>query len=217
MHAPLSFSEVARWAEQTLRADAERTPDVPFEPALEALIAFRTEAAKVESGRAAITAPAKAHALNLWLMRTRKELMPWLFGQGPSGLRTSGYASTLAALTAAREAAGKGDREGTLAALGRINTVRTAARFSPEVARDERLYWYSSGDWASAYYQKQRPPDGSLDEVYRRLAAGSAAGAALPELRAAEEQARGALREAVFLVAGKLRSATDSLRQAPLN
>ncbi len=32
-----------------------------------------------------------------------------------------------------------------MAAYGRVNTVRTSARFSPEVPRDERLYWYANG------------------------------------------------------------------------
>jgi hypothetical protein len=84
------------------------------------------------------------------------------------------------------------------------------------VARDERLYWYTSGDWASAFYQKQRPVDQSLEEVYRRLAAGGDMTLELPALKRAEEQARGYLSEAIFIVAGKLRSATSALQETPL-
>jgi Zn-dependent M28 family amino/carboxypeptidase len=216
LHAPLQFSEVATWADQALQTDAARATDVAFTPALEALKTFRTEATRVEAARANLTTLAQAHALNLWLMRTRKDLMPWIFGQGQTGLRTSGYAATLASLTAALQAAEKGDREATLAALGRVNAIRAGARFSPEVARDERLYWYSSGDWASAYYQKQRPPDAALDGVYRRLTAGAAPSAEVEELRRAEQESRAALSEAIFLVAGKLRTAAAALREAPL-
>jgi Zn-dependent M28 family amino/carboxypeptidase len=216
IHVPMQFSEVASWAQQALEADSMRLPDVSFDSALSALSDFRKEAARVEAARSGIRTASQAHVLNLWLMRTRKDLMPWLFGQGQSGLRTSGYANMLAALSAARAAADKGDKDATVAALGRINTVRTGARFSPEVARDERLYWYSSGDWAAAYYQKQRPADDALDGVYRRLTAGGAIAAELPILQRAEDEARGYLDEALFLVAGKLRTATGALREAPL-
>jgi hypothetical protein len=67
-------------------------------------------------------------------------------------LRTSGYATTPAAFSVRGAAAQKGDRTAVLVALEHVNTVRVSARVSPEVARQERLYWYTR-----SYGQKQRP------------------------------------------------------------
>ena len=122
----------------------------------------------------------------------------------------------LAALTEAREAAAKNDRAATLAALERVNTVRQSSLVSPEVGRDERLYWYTGGDWSSAYYQKQRPVGEELNATYRRLKSGGAIAAELPALGQFEGEARGYLSEALFIIAGKLRVAADALREAPL-
>ena len=141
--------------------------------------------------------------------------MPWLYGQN-SNLRSSGYATMFAALTDARQAAEKNDRAALLTALASVNTVRQSSLVSPEVARDERLYWYTSGDWSSAYYQKQRPVSEEINAVYQRLRNDGAIEAALPGLRQFEDQARGYLSEALFIIAGKLRVAADSLREAPL-
>jgi hypothetical protein len=210
---PVDFTEVAAWVGQSLDTDAAKVPSVSFDKAREALRDFSKAAASVKSANKTSSA-AETALINRWLMRTRKDLMPWLFSQG-AALRTSGYATTLASLTAARIAAEKGDRAAVLEALARVNNLRTAVRVSPEVARDERLYWYTSGDWASAFYQKQRPVDPALDEVYRRLAAGGDATAEIAHLKQAEEQARGYLTEAIFIVAGKLRSAASALEETP--
>lgn len=212
---PVQFAEVASWAERALEADAGKVADVSFDEARSALREFRAQAERVEAARAKITSSVQATPLNRWLMKTRKDFMPWLYAQGPSSFRTSSYASTLAALGAARAAAEKGDRDATLGALDRTGAARTT-RFSPEVVRDERLYWYTSGDWSAAYEQKTRPVGADLDALYRRLKNSGDIAAEVPRLRQLEAQARGYLTEALFLVSGKLRGAANALRESPL-
>ena len=200
--APVDFTAVAGWARQALDTDAAKVRDVSFDNARGALKNFESAAERVKSASARVTTPGQAGPFSLWLMRTRKDLMPWLFGQGQGSLRTAGYANTLAALTAARLAAEMGDKNAALEALARVNNARNSMRFSPEVAREERLYWYSSGDWSSAFYQKQRPVDESLDMIYRRVAGGGDIAVELPGIRQAEGQVRGYLNEALFLIEG---------------
>ncbi|MGD1094383.1 MAG: M28 family peptidase [Bryobacteraceae bacterium] len=215
LNVPIQFSAVASWVGQALTADAAKTTGVSFDDARVALQEFQTQSDRVEKAQSGITSAAQARPLNRWLMRTRKNLLPWLYGQN-SNLRTSGYATMAAALSAASEAADKGDRSAAVAALDRVNTVRMSAQVSPEVARDERLYWYSNGDWSSAYYQKQRPVGEGINAVYRRLKSGGAVQSEAPALRQFADEARGYLSESLFIVAGKLREATEGLREAPL-
>jgi len=179
----------------------------------------------VETVRAGITSPAAARLVNRWLLKIRKELAPWLAAQSPSGVRTSGYANTLAALTDARAAAEKGDRVGTLAALDRIDKeeedwqtqiFRNLNRVSPEVARQERLYWYTSGDWGAAYEQKQRPVAADIFDVYRRLKDNGDVAAEVRRLRQLEDEAHAHLLEAIFVVTGKLQLAAQALKETPL-
>ncbi len=215
VNVPLSFPEVAAWVKSALDADSARVAGVSFDAARAALRDFGSQAERVETARSKITSPAAARQLNRWLMRTRKDLMPWLFGQN-ANLRTSGYATALAAVSAARSAAEKGDRAGAIAALDRINTVRMSARVSPEVAREERLYWYTDGDWSPEYSQKQKPLGEGLNAVYRRLSRGGDTATEARALGQFESEARAQLDEALFIVAGKLDAAAAALRESPL-
>jgi Iap family predicted aminopeptidase len=215
VNVPLSFPEVGAWVKTALDADSAKVPGVSFDAARAALRDFESQAERIEQARFKITSATGARPLNRWLMRTRKDLMPWLFGQN-AGLRTSGYAATLAAVTAARAAAEKGDRGAAVAALDHINTVRMSARVSPEVARQERLYWYTNGDWSPAYGQKQRPLGEELNAVYRQLAKGGDTAAAARALPQFEAEARAQLNEALFIVAGKLGAAAAALKESPM-
>ena len=215
VNVPLSFAEVADWIEKALDTDAQKTEGVSFDEVRAALQDFRSESQRVEKARAGIHAANQARLLNLWLMRTRKDLMPWLFGQNAS-LRTSGYANTVAALASARAAAQKADRPAVLAALERVNPIRMSSRVSAEVARQERLYWYTNGDWSPAYSQKQRLIGTELDDLYRRLARGGNTGAETAALADFETEARANLKEVLFVIAGKLNQAAAALREAPL-
>jgi Iap family predicted aminopeptidase len=215
LSAPLSLPAIASWVQEALDGDSAKAKSVAFEAARKALTAFQAQAVRVDSARSKITSAPQAHELNLFLMRMRKELRPWLFGQGAAP-RTSGYATMLANLSAARVAAEAGDKAATVAALDKVNVVRTSARVSPEVASQERLYWYTNGDWSPAYGQKQKLPAEELNVIYRRLTAGGDARTELPGLQRAEVLARAQLEEALFLVTGKLTEATVALREAPL-
>jgi hypothetical protein len=221
---PIKFSDVASWVQESLESDSAKVPEVSFKDAEEATQAFRSEADRVETVRSNITSQAQATPVNLLLMKVRKDLMPWLYFQGPNDFRTSGYAGTLTAVTAARAMAEKGDHLGMISALEQVGTngddpvraLSLAAAVSPDVAREEQLYWYTSGDWSAAYEQKQRPLDIDLVDIYRRLQNGADIAAEVPRLRQIEDEARGRLSEALFVVAGKLRTATADLQESPL-
>ncbi len=212
---PIRFTSVADWASAALTSDATRAPEVSFEDARARLAEFRAQAERVEKAQAGITSTDQAEMLNRWLMRIRKDLMPWLYGQN-ANLRSTGYANLFAALTQAAVAAEKGDRPEVMAALERVNTVRQAAQVSPEVARAERLYWYSSGDWSSAYYQKQKLVGEELNALYRRLRNGGDLKAELPELRRHVAEAQGYLLEALLIIGGKFREAAAELSESPV-
>ncbi|HLH00063.1 MAG TPA: M28 family peptidase [Bryobacteraceae bacterium] len=215
INVPLSFPAVAAWVETSIDADGKKVEGVSFEAARAALHDFEAQAERVEVRRSKITAPDQVRNVNRWLMRTRKDLMPWLFGQNAS-LRTTGYANTVAAVSAARIAAERGDRTATLSALERVNPIRMSSRVSPEAARQERLYWYTNGDWSPSYGQKQRLLGADLDDLYRRLAKGGDVRAGAATIAQFETEARANLKEALFVIGGKLDEAAAALREAPL-
>jgi Peptidase family M28/PA domain len=212
---PIAFDDVAAWVGRSLEGDTSRAPEVSFDAATRASKAFAAAAAQLTASARMVT-PAERTAWNLWLMRTRKDLMPWLSSRGGSGgLKTSAYAGDVRALSAARAAAERNDRASTMAALEQAGGIRQAVRYSPEVVDAERLYWYTSGDWSVAYEQKPRPLSLEGLGVYRRLAGGGDLARELPVLRQLEAEARGHLSDALFLVAGKLNAATAALQSPP--
>ncbi|HEX7795802.1 MAG TPA: M28 family peptidase [Vicinamibacterales bacterium] len=212
---PIAMDDVASWVARSLEADAARAPDVSFDAATRASKAFTAASAQASAAGRTI-APADRTAWNLWLMRTRKDLMPWLLSRGGGGgLKTGAYVGDVHALATARAAAEQNDRAATTAALEQAGGIRQAARYSPEVAEAERLYWYTSGDWSIAYEQKARPLSLEALAVYRRLAAGGDLARELPVIRQLEAEARSHLSDALFLVTGKLNAATAALQSPP--
>jgi len=225
VNVPLSFEDLASWVEKALEGDAEKTGEISFEEVRANLKDFRSQAARVDRQRAKVRSAAEAAPVNLWLMRTRKNLLPWLSGFSATGVRTSPYATVFSALREARMAAERNDTQAAITSLERVDaaregwetpSVRAAAVFSPAVTRAERIYWYTSGDWSAAYEQKPRPLDEEVDQVYLRLKNGGAAAAESAALRQLEAEARAHLTEALFLVSGKLRAAANDLKESPL-
>jgi Peptidase family M28/PA domain len=221
-NVPLNLEEMASWLQQALDRDEALAPQVSFEGVRTAAKEFHIQAARVESERAKFDSLPQATSTNLLLMRTRKNLLPWLSGFSSTGVRTSPNAIVFAAVRDARVAAERNDRSAVIAALERVDSamagwetpsVRAAAAFSPAVARAERIYWYTSGDWSASYEQKPRPLAEELDNVYLRLSKGSSAKAEVATLRQLEAEARAHLTEALFLVCGKLWAATDDLKE----
>ena len=212
---PVQLSEVAMWVDEALAADASRVSDVSFEEARAAAQAFHRKAEQIQTARASITDPMLATMSNRWLMRVRKDLVPWLIARGRASFRTAARTSTLVALGAARAEVEKGDAAATIDVLEEFRDVVTSARVSPDVFRDQRLYWYSSGDWSVEFEHKTRPIRLELVELYRRLKSGGPVAAEVEHLRQLESEARGRLEEALFLVAGKLNAATRALDEAP--
>lgn len=225
VNVPLNFGELVDWVQKALDADAKQANAISYTDVRASLEGFREQAARIDTKRAHFVSASQATPTNLLLMRTRKNLVPWLSGFSATGVRTSPYATVFAAVRDARIAAQKNDRPATLAAFDRVDaamagwempSVRAAAAFSPAVTRAERIYWYTSGDWSAAYEQKPRPLDEELDNVYLRLKNGGAASSEVPVLKQLEAEAKAHLTEALFLVSGKLRAAANDLKDAPL-
>jgi len=225
INAPVDFEAVADWIQKAWEGEQVLATGVSYSDAQEALNQFRSEAARVGAARAKFASTAQATPANLWLMRVRKNLLPWVSSFSSTGVRTTPNAAVLAAVHAARVAAEKNDNLSTITALEQVDaamagwetpSVKAAGVVSPEVSREERIYWYTSGDWSAAYEQKPRPLDEEIDNVYRRLHAGGRASAEAAALRQLEAEAQAHLSEALFLVAGKLRDATAQVRETPL-
>jgi hypothetical protein len=212
---PVDFDAVARWVTESLNADAARATGVSFDAAKGAAAKFADAARRVKMAAATVPATETA-AWNRWLMKTRKDLMPWLLARGGgSGLKTSAYTGDVRALADARAAAERGDRSAAAAALQQVSGVRQAQRYSSETAEAERLYWYTSGDWSIAYEQKSRPVSLEALAAYRRLAGGGDAAADGATLRQLEAEARSHLDDALFLITGKLNAAAAALSEKP--
>jgi Peptidase family M28/PA domain len=211
---PIQFTGIASWIEDALKADEPKAPGVSFAGAQAALATFTAAAMRVERARATIRSANQAGPVNLWLMRTRKDLLPWVTGRGAGGVRTTAYANQVQTLALARATAERGDGPATLTAIGRM--LGPGARVSRETFHDQRLYSYTSGDWSSLFEQRPKPIGPALYDVYQRLQAGGSPGAEVASLNALESEARARLADALFLVAGKLNQATRALAETPL-
>ena len=211
---PIDFGGVASWLGTALASDKERAPGIDFTGADAALERFRTAWARVDRGRASIRTAAQAGPVNLWLMRTRKDLLPWLVGRNGGGVRTSSIANQVQALANARAAAERGDGAAALQAVERL--AGAANRVTREAYTDQRLYAYTSGDWSAQYGQRSRPlPDGD----FRHLSAAQERGDPKGEVAALaglEGEARANLTDALFIVAGKLNQASEALAETPV-
>lgn len=213
---PISFTETAAWVREALESDASTIPDVSFEAARAALRAFEAQAVRVDAARASLRGEDAARMVNRWLMRVRKDLVPWLLARGRAGFRTAPHASAVRSLAQARAAAERGDAANVLQLLEKMPDVANAARVSQEVFEAQRLYWYTSGDWSVEYEHKPRPIRTALVEIYRRLKAGGAVSAEVVHLRQLEAESLGRLSEALFIVTGKLHAAATALERTPM-
>jgi hypothetical protein len=211
---PIQFSGIASWIEGALKADEPKAPGVSFADAHAALARFTAEAARVERARATIRSATQAGPINLWLMRTRKDLLPWVVGRGAGGVRTTAYANQVQTLASARASAERGDGSGTATAIGRM--LGPGARVSRETFHDQRLYSYTSGDWSSLFEQRAKPIGPELYDIYQRLQAGGDAAAEVGRLTVLQAEAHARLSDALFLVTGKLNQAARALAETPL-
>jgi hypothetical protein len=211
---PIDFAALASWVGSALLTDKGRAPAVSFDEANSAAQRFREAWARVEEGRAKVRTVPQAASFNRWLLRTRKDLLPWLVGRNGGGLRTSSLATQVQSLTVAREAAERSDNAAAMQAVERI--AGPAARVSREAYLDQRLYAYTSGDWSAQFNQRSRPIAASIYDIYQRLKNGGDAKAEAPAIGALESEARGNLTDALFLVTGKLNQAAKALAETPL-
>ncbi len=211
---PIDFAGIASWVEAALKADAAKAPGVSFDEAMAAVDRLRSESARIDRRLASVKTPAAAKPVNLWLMRTRKDLVPWIIGRGVGGVRTSTYANQVQALAAARANAEKGDRAALETGLARL--LGAGARVSRDVYREQRLYAYTSGDWSSLFDQRGRQPGADLYDIYQHVREGGRAELEVKHLEVLEAAARDHLSDALFLMAGKVDAAARALRDTPL-
>jgi len=208
---PIDFAGIAAWVDEALSADSAKVPGISFEEAKAALSRLRSESARLDQHLTAIKSP---RPVNLWLMRTRKDLVPWLIGRGAGGVRTSAYANQVQSLAVARSIAQKGDRTALENALARL--LGAGARVSRDVFNEQRLYAYTSGDWSSLFEQRARQPGPDVYEIYQRVKAGGRAEAEVDNLKTLEAAARERLSESLFLITGKIDMAARALRETPV-
>ena len=180
-----------------------------------ALERFRAAWSRVDRGRASIRTAAQAGPVNLWLMRTRKDLLPWLIGRNGGGVRTSSIANQVQALANARAAAERGDGAVALQAVERL--AGAASRVTREAYTDQRLYAYTSGDWSAQYGQRSRPLPMAIFDIYQRLKNGADPKGEVAALAGLEGEARANLTDALFIVAGKLNQASQALAETPVH
>jgi len=217
LNVPIRFTGVASWAEKALDSDATKATGVSFDNARAALNQFRSEAERVESLQKNAASAAQTRVINDVLLNTRRNLMPWLYSDAEGSFRTTRDANTLAAIEKARTAAEKNDRAGTLKALEDIDELRQFAGLSQEVEQQERLFSEASNDWGLVYKQLTQPPAPVLVAVFRDLNQGGDATAQVEGLRRFEAQAKADLSHSLWIVAGQLRAATETLRTARLD
>jgi hypothetical protein len=216
-NVPIRLTEVASWAEAALNADATNVTGVSFDEARSAVNEFRSEAAKVELLQNSATSAAQARVINDVLLNARKSLMPWLYSDVETSFRTTRCANTLAAIERARAAAEKVDRAAALKALEDVEELRQFAELSPEVEQRERLSSEASNDWGLVYKQLAQPPSPELVAVFRDLEQGADVSAKVESLKTLETLAKADLSHSLWIVAGRMREATETLRTAPLD
>jgi hypothetical protein len=216
LNVPIRLTDVASWANKILDSDTAKVPDVSFSDVRAALSDFRSEAERVESLQKTVTSAAQAKVINDLLMTTRNSLMPWLYSYVQGSFRITRYANTLAAIEQARVAAEKGDRQGAIKSLESIEELGGFPEFSPYVQQEERLGAEADNGWGRVYQLFPPPPSPELVAAFRDLSNGGDVNAK-ESLRTPEAQAKANLSHSLWMVAGHLRAATESLRTARLD
>lgn len=210
---PIDFGGIASWLEEGLNTDEAKVSDVSFAGARAAIARLKSAAARVDERRPTLQSAAQAGPVNLWLMRTRKDLLPWLIGRAAGGVRTAAYANQVQMLASARVSAATEDGAAAAATLARM--LAAGARGSREAFHDERLYAYTSGDWSSLFEQRAKPVSTEVYDIYQRLQAGGGPEKEVVGLALLETEAKARLTETLFLIAGKLDQAARALAETP--
>jgi hypothetical protein len=207
---PIRFTEIASWVESELQGDSP----VSVEGPLAAAKALGVEAKRIEESVAGVRDPEAAAPINAWLMKTRKELVPWLLATSYNGwsLKSAPYARDLSALKKARAAAEGGDAAGAAQALERVGTLSWGRRLSKEAYLTERLLSYEPSGWVWEYGQQPRPVGVDLYDVYKETASKDAPA----HIAKLEAEAEAYLREALFIIEGRLEQAARALAKTPI-
>ncbi len=216
---PVGFSEIADWVAQQLERieqilSALSAPTELLGDARQAAERLRTQAKRLATANASVVDVDHAAVVNALMMRTRHDLVPWLLNT-EGRLRGSRYVEDFAALQRARLAATDGDTEAAARALEEVNTMQWGKRVSPGTYRAERLLSYEPVGWMWEFDQHARPIGPELHTIYSQLGAGRGSDSVTGIARL-EAQAEGSLREALFIVSGKLREAARALADVPL-
>jgi predicted RNA-binding Zn ribbon-like protein len=206
---PIDFGGIASWLGNAMSSDAGKVQGVDFAGAQAALGRFTNAWTRVDRQRASLRTSADAAPLNLALMSTRTDLVPWLISRSGGGVRTTSLATQLQTLASAHALAQKGDAAATLQALERI--AGAAPRVSRAAYTEQRLFAYTSGDWSQQFAHRARPLPVTIYDIVHRLGSGGNAVDEAAEISVLESEARANLVDALFLIAGKLDQATRAL------
>ena len=221
---PVSLLNVAAWVAERLDADAQKLQEAGFDEdkviaeSLEANANFKARAIGIEASYAAAKTLAETEQLNLLLLRTRRELMPWLYeyGEGVANVRTATPVNDLVAIHQALIAAQAGDSAAASAALEKVGTMSWGMYMSNGGYNTERLLWLEPTGWRSEYEHTPQEVDTAVHTYYLALKNGNTGDAVQRGLSRLENQARDNLTKALFLVSGKLDAAlAGKLRADP--
>ena len=174
---PVSLANVAAWVAERLEADVQKLSEAGlgkddiFAEMLQANARFEARAISIDAKYDAAISPAEIEQLNLVVLRTRRELMPWLYeyGEGESKVRTATPVNNLVAIRQASIAARTGDAAAAAAALENVATMDWGMYLSNDAYNTERLLWLEPTGWRSEYEQTPREVDTAVHAYYLAL------------------------------------------------
>ncbi len=214
-HVTLQLTDVASWASDILQKDAAKTAHPGFARAQAAMTRLRDAAAMVDKMRSEPRSAARTASLNLWLLRVRHELMPWLYAQSESSFRTSSVADALASVGRIEAAIKKDDSSAVEEELGSHPLLLDMALSDQKVEDQIRLDFATSRFMGQRFQQIFRPASRELVAAYRRIKAGEEPSTTLPLIERARQRLTDDLEVALALIVGKTEQATNELLHSP--
>lgn len=160
--------------------------------------------------------------LNRGLMNVRKEIFPWIYAQ--SVYRIQMYNDAYAAMKVILEAAQQDDREATMNGILSLDAgqgfgwwtdqLYLIGGFSEAIAQDERLNYYESGGWVSAYDHRPRLPGHEIGQVFYRLQRNETTPIQeIDIIKKVADHIYILMTESIFVTAGKLRQGAELYRR----
>lgn len=219
---PFDNNSFIRYMEDSIDRSSEQHPDIDYSSVRTALAQYADQATRVDELALSAKTKCQIKTINRGLMNVRKEIFPWIYAQ--SVYRLQMYNDAYTAVKAILEAAQQDDREATMNGILSLDagqgfgwwTVQMylLGGFSEATAEDERLNYYESGGWVSAYDHRPRLPGHEIDQVFYRLQRNETT--PIQELEIIKKVADHIyilMTETIFVTAGKLRQGAELYRR----